>query len=128
VGRVGGSGDKYRPHAETLGGEGRGNERDCAQIRFLTTLQQATSAPVHDVGDLLELLRIPSGELFVIGAVDDDGVIVGTVIEELADLLRCTASGFVFVAEVESVDHGIHHVRVRPSAIEGALPILLPAA
>ena len=97
---MGGSGDNYRPHAETLGGLAGGNQRDCAQIRFVTTLQQSANSPVHEVGEILELLRVPSHELFVIGAVDDDGSIVGTVIEELPDLLRCTASGFAYVAEI----------------------------
>jgi hypothetical protein len=126
-----GSGDKYRSHLGTQGGSAEEGERDCAQVRFVTTLQQSPNAPVHHVGDLFELLRIPSGELFVVGVVSDDGFVVGTVIEEIPELLRCTAAGFAFVAEVLEVSQGIHRVLVRPAEIVNALryscqlPILL---
>ena len=108
-----GSSDPYRPDIST--GGGAPPERDCTKLRFSTTLQQPPAAPTHPVGAVLELVRVATGGATAIAAVDDNGHIVGTVVEELADLLRCTASGVAYVADVRSAPHGIHTVAVRAS-------------
>ena len=49
----------------------------------------------------------------MIAAVDDDGTVIGTVTDELPALLRCTGDGWAFVAEVITVNYGVHSVVVR---------------
>ncbi len=112
---MGGSGDHdpYRPDIGSGGGDTP--QRDCTKVRFATTLQQTASAPTRPVGTILELLRVAAGGATVIAAVDDSGQILGTVVEELADLLRCTASGVAYVAEVTGSTHGVHTVAIRAS-------------
>jgi hypothetical protein len=119
-----GSGDHdpyRRPLRDTASPSGAQEiERDCTKLSFVTTLQQRPSSPVLVIGETLELLRVPTGEAIAIAAVDDGGRIVGTIVEELADLLRCTASGVAFVARVVTVSHGIHTIRVRSSDVTSA--------
>jgi len=110
---MGGSGnsDPYRPDVSV--GTGGNGGRGCMALRFSTTLQQSPDAPAHTSGSVFELVRVATGGATAIAAVDDDGQIVGTVVEELADLLRCTADGFAYVAEVTAITYGIHTVAVR---------------
>lgn len=120
---MGGTGDRdpYRPPREFVSPGEPGIERDCTKVRFVTTLQQPPESPEHRPGDTFELLRVRTGDAIAIAAVDEDGQIIGTVVEELADLLRCTGEGVAFVAEVTSVSYGIHSVRVRASDLDATI-------
>jgi hypothetical protein len=112
---MGGSGvyDPYRPD-NSSGGEVQ-SERDCTRVRFSTILQQPVDAPEHSTDTVFELVPVMTGAATVIATVDDNGRIVGTVVEELADLLPCIRSGVAYVAEVTKCINGIHTVAIRPS-------------
>ena len=114
---MGGSGN-YDPYRKDLAFSAQpSSERDCMAVRFSTILQQPVNAPTHAEGTVFELLRVATSGATAIAAIDDDGQIVGTVVEELADLLRCTASGVAYVAYVTSVSNGIHTVSVRAADV-----------
>jgi hypothetical protein len=51
----------------------------------------------------------------VVAVIDDDGALVGTVVEEVADMLRCLRSGVAFIAEVRGLNLGLHRVEIRAS-------------
>jgi hypothetical protein len=115
----GGGGGDYRPRGD--GGGGSDPQPNCSGLRFATTLEQPHGAPVHGRGAVFELVLTPSGGRVVVVAIDDDGDIIGTVVDELPNLLRCMDSGWAFVAEVVTVNYGIHSVVVRPAVLhEGA--------
>jgi hypothetical protein len=52
---------------------------------------------------------------FVVGVIDDHGALVGTVIEEVTDMLRCIRSGVAFIAEARALNLGLHRVEIRAS-------------
>ena len=110
MGGSGGGGGDYRGGG---GGGGEPPKQDCGSLRFTTTLEQPIGVPEHRRGTVLELLRAQDDGRPVIAAVDDDGTVIGTVTDELPALLRCTGDGWAFVAEVITVNYGVHSVVVR---------------
>ena len=109
MGGSGGGGGDYRGGG---GGGGEPPKQDCGSLRFTTTLEQPIGVPEHRRGTVLELLRAQDDGRPVIAAVDDDGTVIGTVTDELPALLRCTGDGWAFVAEVITVNYGVHPDKV----------------
>lgn len=117
MGGSGGGGGDYQP---TGGGGGGGPEPqpNCAGLMFPTTLEQPHGVPERRRGTVLELVPTPAQGGTVVVAIDDDGNLVGTVVDDLPNLLRCLDAGWAFVAEVVTVNYGIHSVVVRPAVID----------
>ena len=110
MGGAGGGGyaDQHR-HA------GREEEQDesCKSLRFTTNLAPVDGAPVHKSGTVLSVYVTPAG---VFAAVDHDGKMVGTIIERVEMLRRCTDLGVSYEAEVTDELLGTHTVQVRAAS------------
>ena len=106
----GGYADQHR-HAA------REEEQDesCKSLRFPTNLAPVDGAPVHKSGTVLSVYVTPAG---VFAAVDHDGKMVGTIIERVEMLRRCTDLGVSYEAEVTDEFLGTHTVEVR--AVSGS--------
>lgn len=87
---------------------------DCMSVRFVTNLEPIPEAALHHPPARLRVLRVTEGGHAAFVAADADGRPVGTIIERIDELLRCTDEGFSFVADVTRVSNGIHTVRVQP--------------
>ena len=87
---------------------------DCMSVRFVTNLEPVPDAAPHYPPARLRVLRIAEGGHTAFVAANEDGRPVGTIVERIDELLRCTDEGFSFVADVTKVSHGIHTVRVQP--------------
>ncbi|MGQ0434059.1 MAG: hypothetical protein ACT452_16835 [Microthrixaceae bacterium] len=124
-GHMGGSGggDSYsRPTGSGVGGTQPGQPAaDCLSVRFSTVVQAVAGAPTHAPGTTLEVMRVSSGGNPTLLAIDDSGTSMGTIVEEVAALLRCISDGFAFVADVTSVTSGVHTVTVRASLVSNAV-------
>ena len=87
---------------------------DCMSVRFVTNLEPVADATLHSPPARLWVLRISEGGHTAFVAADENGRPVGTIVDRVDDLLRCTDEGFSFVADVTKVSNRIHTVRVQP--------------
>ena len=94
----------------------RSNEEICRSLRFTTNLEPAQGAPVHELGAVLAVVPTPVGSGTAFVAVDDDGKPVGTIVERVDSLLRCTALGVSYEAVVKEVFLGTHTIQVRATS------------
>lgn len=110
-----GSGDGG--HTDTHGPVGRAesDEDGCRSRRFRTNLEPLPDAQVQEVGAVLEVVPRVEATTTVFVAVDAHGKAVGTIVENLDWLVRCTELGVVYEAEVREVLLNTHDVLVRPS-------------
>lgn len=101
-----------------MGGFGGGGTappaHDCMSVCFVTTLEPVSEAETHEPPARLYVLRVTENGYTAFVVADEDGQPVGTIIDRIDELLRCTEEGFSFVADVTKVAHGIHTVRVQP--------------
>ena len=88
----------------------------CKSLQFPTNLEPAQGAPVHEPGAVLAVVPTPVGSGTAFVAVDDDGKPVGTIVERVDSLLRCTALGVSYEAVVKEVFLGTHTVQVRATS------------
>lgn len=98
---------------------GNGGGPTCADLKFSTTIASPDPDGIGALtpGDVLDVALLEEGGVAIIGVVDDDGSLIGSIVSDRAAQLReCLQRGFAFQAEVESVDGGA--VRVRISARE----------
>jgi hypothetical protein len=84
----------------------------CLSLRFTTKLETAPDAPAYEPGALLNVVptRLDSNLVFVV--IGLEGETVGTIVERVGDMIRCTEQGFTYVAEVKEVFLGAHTVEV----------------
>ena len=77
----------------------------CGSLEFTTTVSSVDPdvLPSLEVGTVGQLIIQPEGELRRIVVVLADGAILGTIVEEWAQLIECMAAGYGFVATVLSV-------------------------
>ena len=90
----------------------------CGRLTFEAALAspQPTAVAGLNVGEILAVqLQQPPGSGPFIAAVDDSGQIVGSLIDRVAELLRCIQSGYTYTAEVLRISGGSVRVRVSPS-------------
>ena len=86
----------------------------CISLDFTTNLEVTPGAPTHEPGTFLRVIPIISGPGRVFVASDDDGQHVGTIVERIDTLIRCTEQGNEYEAQVQAVDiFGVYTVRVR---------------
>ena len=103
------------------GGDGGGiytppvrTDDDCSSLDFTTNLQSIPGAPTHERDTLLRVVPITVGSGTAFVAIDSGGAHVGTIVERVGTLIRCTAKGVEYEAQVQDVDiFGIHTVRLR---------------
>ena len=111
----GGHTDAPRP-----AGRAESDEDGCRSRRFRTNLEPVPDAPVQEVGAVLAVVPTADASRTVFVAVDGHGQAVGTIVENLDWLLRCTEQGVSYEAEVKEVFLGTHDVLVRPNFRTGA--------
>ena len=116
---MGGSGDTRGGRSPDVGGSGEAGS-DCTLVRFFTNLLPTARAGTRSPGDVLEICRVDVGGNPTVAAIAEDGSVVGTVLEEVARLLRCMATGFAFVAELHREAAGVHTVLIRPASVAEA--------
>ena len=111
------SGSGEGEHTDTHGPAGRAESDDdgCRSRRFRTNLEPLPDAPVQEVGAVLEVVPRVEATTTVFVAVDAHGNAVGTILENLDWLVRCTELGVSYEAEVKEVLLNTHDVLVRPS-------------
>lgn len=104
-------------HTDTHGPAGRAesDEDGCRSRRFRTNLEPLPDAPVQEVGAVLEVVPRVEATVTVFVVVDAQGKAVGTILENLDWLVRCTELGVSYEAEVREVLLNTHDVLVRPS-------------
>ena len=86
----------------------------CSSLEFTTKLEVIQGGPTHEKGTLLKVVPTPSGSGIALVAVDNDDKQVGTIVERIDTLIRCTEQGIEYEAQVLEVDiFGVHTVRVR---------------
>ncbi len=91
-----------------------GSPVDCAQLRFQTNIQVGPELADPN-GDVLEVARTqasPNGPT-IVAVVDDDGRILGSIVEDLARLTECLDRGVAFVALLQRNQDGLLTVMVR---------------
>lgn len=101
------------------GGGGGGGGFRCEDLVFETNIAPANQAggQAPSVGDVLQVVIQTSGgnpSVPVVVAVFNN-VPVGSIIQHLADLLRCLQAGNPFAAEVLALSGGMIRVQVRPA-------------
>jgi hypothetical protein len=114
-----GSYDPYRPDpGRPTGDPGTG----CLDLRFTATIQVPAEPVDVERNAVLEIVRITVGEgSLIVGALDADGVLVGSIIDGLDRLLPCLSQGIAFIGEVIVVNHGVPHIRVSAASISRVL-------
>lgn len=87
---------------------------ECDEIQFRTNLASPVEEVVArlEIGAELHLTLEFDGIQRVIAQFEDDDV--GSIIEELEDLIRCLQRGSTFRATVVAIDDGIVRVEVQP--------------
>ena len=106
----GGYSDALRP-----AGRAESDDDGCRSRRFRTTLEPVPGASVQEVGAVLAVVPTADASRTVFVAVGDHDQAVGTIVENIDWLLRCTELGVSYEAEVKDVFLGTHDVLVRPS-------------
>lgn len=99
------------------GGSGdRGPQIGCEGVAF-TAVFEGGGEPI-EVGEQAELVLVPQmSGLDVVQAIDLDGVVVGSVVDHLDELLPCMRDGWAYVARVTHVNSADRPVaRVRSSS------------
>lgn len=120
---MGGTGnyDPYRPDPTGPAGD---PGPSCLDLQFVANVQVAPEPVGVERNDVLEVLRTKVGAgALIVGVLDQNGVLVGSIIDELDRLLPCLSQGVAFIAEVIVVNHGVPSVRVSAasvSRVEGA--------
>lgn len=144
---MGGSSGGYTPPPRDYGSRGEAVERDCYQLRFETHLRMNAGGPVQAKGAVLEVLEMPvtprTDTLPLTGmqedvpavprvpavlgprlaAIDDDGKVVGTILDQASELLRCMGEGIAYVADVLDATADVNKVWIRPSDVSRAAGI-----
>lgn len=92
------------------------DEDICKALRFTTNFEPAQDATVQGPETVLAVVPTPTGSGTAFVAVDDDGKPVGTIVERVDSLLRCTALGVSYEAVVKEVFLGTHTVQVRAAS------------
>ena len=110
---MGGTGDGGYSDRHRHVGQEESQEDSCRSLRFTTNLSPVEGAPIHEPGAVLSVAHTPVG---VFAAVDHDGRIVGTIIERVEMLRRCTGLGVSYEAEVTEQHLGTHTVQVRAAS------------
>ena len=82
----------------------------------MTNLEPVLDAPVHELDAVLAVVPTAAGSGTAFVAVGDDGKPVGTIVERVESLLRCTAFGVSYEAVVTEVFFGTHTVQVRATS------------
>lgn len=110
-----GSYDPYRPDPNgPTGDPGPG----CLDLRFTATVQVAPEPVDVERDAVLEVVRTSVGPgALIVGVLDADGILVGSIIDELDRLLPCLSEGVAFIAEVIVVNCGVPSVRVSAASI-----------
>lgn len=115
----GSSSDQYWSPRHS-GPGGQEDEVDCFLLQPLEKLQMARNGPLQAPGAVLEVLKVQAGAGTAVAVVDDDGEIVGTILNQAAQLLRCMNQGVAYVAEVLNSTADVNSVKVRPSDVSSA--------
>ena len=96
-----------------------GSAPDCLGLSFTTTLASTDPGEVDSLraGDILDVALIEEDGVTIIGVVQNDGAVIGSVVSgQMVQLKECLQRGFTYDAEVGSVDGGV--IRVHISACE----------
>lgn len=104
-------GPRPRPTGENGGGP------DCPGLRFSTTLASPDPDGVDSlkVGDILDVTLIERVGVTIIGVVQGEDTVIGSVVSGRAAQLReCLQRGFAYEAEVASVVGGVVTVQISP--------------
>ena len=88
---------------------------DCLSLQFPENLQMAADGPVHAPGTVLEVMKTQAGSGTVLVAVDDNGEIVGSILNHVPRLLRCMNRGIAYVAQVLDATANVNRVSIRPA-------------
>lgn len=109
----GSSSDKHWQPSREPGGPT--DQDDCLTLQFSEHLQMAADGPVHAPDTVLEVMKTQAGVGTVLVAVDDNGEIVGSILNQVARLLRCMNRGVAYVAEVLDSTANVNRVSIRPA-------------
>jgi hypothetical protein len=98
------------------GGGGRSPDFDsqlqCERVQFDAELQSVKPGAARSVKRGDELQVLVKGTHGPIVAVNDRGQEVGSIVDHMAEILRCTEAGFSYVAKVLEVDAPMIRVHV----------------
>ena len=112
MGGSGGGGGFILP-SQTNGFEQGLGDDTCLSLQFTTNLHAISGAPMHGPPTQLRVVPTREGGGTTFVAVNDDGRPIGTIVENVGNLLTCTERGVSYVAEVQKLALGVHTVHVR---------------
>lgn len=124
---MGGTGS-YDPYRPDPGGPPGEPEPGCLDLQFTATVQMPAEPVEVERNAVLEVARTSVGDgAMIVGVLDADGSLVGSIIDELERLLPCLSRGIAFIGDVIVVNYGVPSIRVSAASIprvEGTATLL----
>ncbi len=95
------------------------DEDFCRPMTFTTNLRPQEGGPVHQKGAVFRIVPTKVGDGTAFVAVDMSSEVVGTIVERIHSLQRCTDLGISYEAEVQDMSFDTHTVKVRATSDGG---------
>jgi len=90
---------------------------NCEELVIVTQISSPKQNVVEKlhVGDILEIKLISENDLSIVTVIHKDEVVGGVVHLDVAQLRKCLNDGFLFNAEIITIDEGQVRIRIEPN-------------
>jgi hypothetical protein len=114
---MGGTGNGYSSLAAHDGGGGAALDFDCFTLSFVATVQVLPEPVVTQLDEIFEVLWHEVDGIPFVGVFNSEGVLVGTIVNQLEQLIPCLRKGVAFIATVLTVNYDVPSVRVQAASV-----------